>query len=178
MVDGNTKLSRNWVLWYHAKDNNDWSMRSYQKIAVIRNVKDFWTVMNSIGTIVHDMYFMMVEGVDPIYESHRHTRGGAWLFKVHKSVTDNIWFRLCELLVCEQIADQSSHITGISVSPKHSYVTIRIWNDDITIREKGLTFSDYPIKNIDLDIGYIYQAHDPKQNDLKRYMYRHPKAMQ
>src|SRR3989338_3496860 len=176
MVSDPTPLDRQWILWHHKKDDTRWGIDSYRKIGpVIKTVEDFWTTMNSIGTVTHDMFFLMGAGIDPTYEAKQHRNGGAWLYKIHKTVTDNVWLHLCKLLVCGQITSHPGKITGISVSPKYSYVTIRVWNSDINLRTAtGFHFSDLPIKNLELDSKFIYQPHDPKRKELQKFTYRHP----
>jgi len=169
------KLPRKWVLWYHKKDCNDWSIKSYCKLASFSTAEGFWTVMNSIGTVINEMFFLMADGVQPTYEEKRHVNGGAWLYKVPKTGTDAVWLKLSELLVTETLSpnvNHSKHITGISVSPKFSCVTIRIWNDQIDLREKGFQFADYPMDDITLGDRYIYQAHNDKNKALNRYKYQ------
>lgn len=130
------KLNNSWVLWRHPAESRDWTITGYQKVAVVSTVEEFWKVYNSLPSLVHDMWFLMREGIPPIWEHDINQEGGAFKFRVHRNDADNKWLTLSMYLVAEQMCRAPSDaelISGISLSPKKGgYVTISVWNLDRT----------------------------------------------
>jgi len=117
------KLNNTWVLWRHPVNSTDWSISGYQKVAVISTVEEFWAIYNILPTLVapritssesvggvadesvtdeeYDMWFLMREGIPPIWEHVKNSQGGAFKFRVHRSKGDNHWLTLSVKLVSE-----------------------------------------------------------------------------
>ena len=135
--DGQHRLAGRWVLWSHvpASENDRWDMESYRRHCVIETVEQFWNVFNGLPSLVNkDMWFLMREGVPPIWEHEVNAQGGSFKFRVEGERLDNVWLTLAMFLVTENMClrqEDARLISGISMSPKqHGFSTINIWNLD------------------------------------------------
>lgn len=135
--DGTHPLHTGWVLWSHlpSSKNNKWDLPSYRKHATLRTVEDFWNVYNGLPSLVNqDMWFLMREGIPPIWEHEINSEGGSFKFRVPGAKLDNIWLTLSRFLVTENMCidpEDSLLISGISMSPKqNNFFTVNIWNMD------------------------------------------------
>ena len=50
-----------WTLWYHDPANNDYSLQSYIRIFEVKDVSDFWTIVDGIPKEMWEsgMFFFM-----------------------------------------------------------------------------------------------------------------------
>lgn len=154
-------LNDTWILWYHDTENSDWSKKSYKKVMEIDSIEAFWGVYNQLPSVINGMWFLMRaqnNGVPiyPMWEDPACVMGGAWLFKIHKSLADNAWLDLSQYMIGESICSDSEQIMGLSISPKKHYVTIRVWNRD----KNNLDISVFPTKISNVDFKEaLYKAH-------------------
>jgi len=158
------KLNNSWVLWRHPVDSKDWTLKGYQQIAVMSTVEEFWLIYNSLPSVAHDMWFLMREGIPPIWEDAINQEGGAFKFRVHRNDADNKWLTLSMYLVAEQmcrIPSDAELISGISLSPKKGgYTTISVWNLDKT--RIGQAIFPTNISGIDFTSS-LYEAHSDRK---------------
>ena len=86
-------LNNNWVLWFHNPEDSDWSLQSYVKVATIDTFETFWGIYNNInkGNIENGMFFLMREGVNPLWEDDQNVNGGCWSFKIFKKNIYDSW---------------------------------------------------------------------------------------
>jgi hypothetical protein len=90
-------------------------------------------VYNGLPSLLNkDMWFLMREGILPLWEHPINQDGGSWQFRIEGSAADNTWLTLSLHLVTENIClkqEDSNLICGISLSPKENNVsTISVWN--------------------------------------------------
>lgn len=167
------KLNNGWVFWYHLphSKNSDWSIKGYEtlndadgKTLIIDTVEKFWKVYNILPTLANssdeNLWFLMREGIPPIWEHDINKEGGAFKFKIRKTDADNVWFELSLYLIGENLCideKDAELISGISISPKRSdHVTIRVWNLDANQTETAV----YPSNILGLDFNKsLYEAH-------------------
>ncbi len=135
------KLENTWVLWHH-KDGDDWTIDSYEKLYEFDTIENFWRLYNNLPSIVNNYFFLMKKGHPPIWEVPQNINGGSWLFKIPKKMADMYWLKFSCYLIGETIADNTDHIIGLSMSPKVSNVTIRIWNCNSRECKNKVKFND------------------------------------
>ena len=127
-------LKHRWVLWYHKVDTEDWTIGSYRQLIVMETIEDYYKMSNLISNDIKDisagMFFLMKEGVQPLWEDPSNKNGGYWSFRVLKKHGTEIWQDLTALLMGQTLTYdpfQIDYINGISFSPKISNAIFRIW---------------------------------------------------
>lgn len=153
-------LNENWVLWFHAPKDENWDLESYKKIMTIETIEDYWKchLLLTERMAPEGMFFLMKDGIDPIWENTENKNGGCWSFKFNKKNVYNDWIRLSSLIVSENITKTNSNeeINGISISPKKSFCIVKIWN-------KNKDNSSLKLLNDCVDTSQtIYRAHNTR----------------
>lgn len=156
-----TEFDTYWTLYFHHPTDNEWGIESYQKITEIRTPKDFWNIFSCLGNdiIENSMLFFMKEDLPPLWEDDRNKNGGCWSFKIYKKHISKTWLDLCSYILSNELTnnvDDSSMITGITISPKRSFSIIKIWNNDSTKNDIKLLKENIPYVNLEES---IYKAH-------------------
>ena len=177
---GEHALRDKWVLWSHAPErlNNDWSLNGYERHCVIDTIEGFWNVYNGLPSIVsnEDMWFLMRDGVPPIWEHEVNAKGGSFKFRVANEMVDNIWLTVSKFLVTENICVRERDarlISGISLSPKkHNFSTINIWSLDSSAIESSQFPTDVDGINFTLS---RFHSHE-RRKDYKQSEFQHPRG--
>ena len=127
-------LKHRWVLWYHKVDGEDWTIASYKKLIVMESIEDYYKMSNLICNDIKDisagMFFLMKEGIEPLWEDPANKKGGYWSFRVLKKHGTEIWQNLSGAMMGQTLTQEPSqmeYINGISFSPKISNAIFRIW---------------------------------------------------
>lgn len=154
-------LNTNWVLWFHNPEDNDWSLESYVKVATINSFEIFWQLYNNLnkGNIENGMFFLMREGINPLWEDSKNVNGGCWSFKIFKKNIYDSWIDVSINLVNETLTkelDNSDTITGISLSPKKAFCIVKVWNNDKTKNSNSILSDN--IINLNLKES-LYKPH-------------------
>jgi len=129
-----------WHLWYHHELDN-WKTSGYRNIFTINTIKDYWNLHNNfeyIGGINNQNFFLMRDGVNPIWEDSRNRNGGCWSIKLTETSRNfAIWQKLAIRMLSENMfndpkLDEMKIITGLSINLRNSNTTIiKIWNSDV-----------------------------------------------
>ena len=112
-----TKLNRNWNLWYHY-DKDNWKVDGFKNIYTIETINDFWQLYNvwiKNGSVSQKHFFLMSQSITPIWEDPVNRKGGCWSFKIQESQALDLWTDLSVYLVTENMSSSSNDITGISI---------------------------------------------------------------
>ena len=125
------QLTHQWDLWTHDLDSTDWSLSGYQKIFTFHSIEDCWIMINQISDWNLGMYYIMKSGYLPIWEDEKNINGGAWTFKCLKTTADKIWIDMLCALVGSTLVNDPDFLTGLSISPKAKFATIRVWTSHI-----------------------------------------------
>lgn len=138
------KLRHRYTLWCHDIYNKNWSISSYRRLCSFDNVADYFKVFNNfhkLGLKYHH-YFLMKEGIDPIWEHRENRDGGLCKFKAELDDSLEVWVDIAHRFICGTICDKDrmssliedidpiDDINGISISPKNSWAVVKIWNRD------------------------------------------------
>ena len=102
----------------------------------------------------------MKEKINPIWEDKNNRKGGCWSFKIYKKNINKTWIDTTIHLLANSLTkskDNSSMITGISISPKKSFCIIKIWNNNSKNNSK-LLLND-KIENLSIT-ECLYKAHN------------------
>lgn len=118
-------LKYRWCLWFHMIDNDSWDVKSYRMIYSFDNVCDFWKMNNNLPSVFHGMFFLMRDGIMPIYEDKNNVNGALYSFRIVKKKLQDVWNELMICLVGHTLYPQADAINGISVNPKSC--VIKIW---------------------------------------------------
>ena len=158
------KLNSNWTLWFHSPTDNDWTIESYKRISEFSTIEDFWSIYKFIlpNHIQNGMFFLMRDGILPIWEDDQNKEGGCWSFKIIKKDVFNSWVELSIHILGEKITkdiDESMEINGISISPKRSFCIIKIWNKKSNKNNAELLSKRIPYLYI---CDSIYKSHKDK----------------
>ena len=156
-------LLDNWVLWFHKVDDDKWDISSYQELYTLTDLEDFHAMFNTFFN--HDekmtanaaMFFLMREGIKPMWEDPKNRKGGMWCYKVpkkedNKLKSDVVWKKLtaaCIGGVLTKNRDDMKYINGVSISPKLDNCIFKIWNNDTSKNNPKLIIED--IDGIDSD---------------------------
>jgi len=158
----NTELSSQWNIWYHHEKDN-WKISGYKKIYEIKTVSDFWKFYNNwdkVGGVTNKHFFLMKEGVNPIWEDPLNINGGCWSFKIQEEQAEELWKDLSTYLVCNKLClTIPEEIMGLSVClKKNNNTVIKIWNKNSKNNSLKL-INETILKKWGMDIIYI--AHMP-----------------
>lgn len=164
-TDGTHKLADRWVLWSHHADEREWKLPNYRKHATISTVEGFFEIFNEMPSLINrDQWFLMREGIIPLWEAPVNKEGGSFKFRVPGVDADNTWLTLALYLVTENMCMhvKDAHlISGISFSPKRgNFCTISVWNLDSTHTEHAIF--PHNINGIDFQISR-YEAHSDRK---------------
>lgn len=146
IIDENKyRLHTNWNLYFHHIKDIDWSFESYKHLYSFDSVCNFWRLYNNFPQHSLGMFFLMRDGINPLWEDPHNMNGGTFSFKIGKNQIKDAWLELSMAIIGESIFDQSEIITGISLHPKYNCYIIKIWvSENITKLEFdiNLTFFD------------------------------------
>ena len=128
-----TPLNSSWTLWFHHPEDNNWSLKSYQKIGGFSTIEEFWSLQINDTYFHLGMFFLMRENITPIWEDTENINGGCWSFKIAKKDVYETWIKLSAALIGETVySSNPTNITGISISPKRGFCIMKIWNKSHT----------------------------------------------
>jgi hypothetical protein len=160
-----TPLKNKWNIWYHHEKDN-WKISGYKKVYDIMTISDFWSFYNNwdkVGGINNKHFFIMQEGITPIWEDTKNINGGCWSFKVQEDQANDLWEDLSIYLVCDQLCPTiKDEIVGLSICfKKNNNAVIKIWNTKSKNNSLKL-INEFILKKWGTDIIYI--AHMPDKN--------------
>jgi len=126
------KLNTQWDLWVHEVESKDWTLDAYKKLYIINNLSNFWSFFNNFNkfNLRGFHFFIMREGVQPIWEDANNRNGGVCSIKVDITKSCDTYTDICMHTMNETIVKNMNDITGISFSPKNNWAIIKIWNRD------------------------------------------------
>jgi hypothetical protein len=163
-------LNDKWWLWMHGMRDSDWSANSYKRLGEpITTVEQFLGLNRKLTNCIADsMFFLMRHGpgdeenpIYPMWEDRNCENGGAWKFKVTRDDAAQAWKDIAIRLIGETITSCPSDILGVSISPKKTFVTIRVWNKN----SNKSTQSQLLIPDSEYFQNAIYDTHkDYKDN--------------
>jgi hypothetical protein len=163
-------LNRQWDLWYHDPNNNDYSLASYINLGTLDTIEKFWHYYYQLKLtqLQNGMFFLMVKGVLPTWEDN--LKGGCWSYKIDKKEISQAWTKISIHLLSDNFVEKddnnpelNNEIIGISISPKKTFSILKVWVNNDSQHEKVKIIDDLPfIKNE----TPIYRSHiETKQKE-------------
>ncbi len=149
-MDGLSKTKTGWTLFYHDPNNESYVVESYIPLITFHTVEELGAVIKLMKPkhVLNGMFFLMREGIEPIWESIDNRNGGAWSIRVFADNVYNVFMDIMMRTVGETLCRDPVDITGITLSPKRGACIIKIWTRDSSIQDVTL-ITDHPgiIKN-------------------------------
>ena len=130
MSSDNFDLKSRWVLWFHKVNDNNWGIESYSKIFEITTYFDILFIIKEMENITSGMFFLMKEGISPIFEDTNNVNGGYWSMRITKKDAFSFWEKIIYNLCLDTITNNDQLINGISISPKINNCIFKIWNSN------------------------------------------------
>jgi hypothetical protein len=162
IVSDKHALNNGWTLWAHLPHDVNWDVKSYKKIHTVENVEDAVVLFHALpeNLIKNCMLFIMRDGILPIWEDKKNSRGGCFSYKVNNKTIMKTWTELAHKLIGETLISDENNvekINGITISPKRSFCIIKIWTTDHSIQNPQI------ISDIDglPKQGCIFKKHNP-----------------
>lgn len=130
-VQGEHALGYRWVLWYHSIYEDKWDLSSYVRVDALSTVEDVCRMLDMLTTVSDRWghFFLMREGILPMYEDPAHIDGGSWSFKVHqRKRLPEAWCMFVTGILGGYLFSQTqalSTVTGISMNPRNG--VIKVW---------------------------------------------------
>jgi len=147
------KLCDKWTLSFHHIDNYNYDLNSYKKVLTFDDVESFILLFRKINNFSAGMFFLMKNDIPPMWEDENNINGGYLSFKIYKKNINDIWFKICSLIIGKQLLNENiDDINGLSLSPKINNCIVKIWFNDRKDYKKNLIkedlmkyFDDYTI---------------------------------
>jgi translation initiation factor 4E len=153
-------LRHSWVFWFRPPISKSNGFVEYEKtlhpIACVDNAEDFFTVYSHLKRpsalpLVSD-YHLFKRGIRPIWEDDDNKRGGKWIVRLKKGVSDRYWEDLLLAIIGDQFAEASEDVCGVVLSVRNGEDILSIWtaNDGgrvLRIRYVERPFSTCPPAN-------------------------------
>ena len=99
----NFDLKHKWVLWFHKVNDNNWSLDSYSKVIDVKTYYDILFILKDIVNITSGMFFLMKEGISPIYEDPKNINGGYWSLRITKKDSFDYWDKIIYYICIENL---------------------------------------------------------------------------
>lgn len=141
----NHYLNSQWTVWVHRNECKDWTVSSYQNIALIDSISSFWSFFNFFHKINKEdnQYFIMRNKIKPIWEDNNNRNGGICSLKMDCydrnskiDVGSEFMISLCLLIMNETLIPDNSEINGIAYSLLNRSIMIKIWYKEHTYNIK------------------------------------------
>ena len=134
-----TELSKSYNFYYHAPENNDYSLESYNEILSFNSLEEFWVLDKFVrkDMIENGMFFIMTDPILPIWEDKNNINGGCISWKVDRKNSYKYW------------------IDSVGYFPKKNSSIIKLWfSEEIDIENMDLP-SSFVLANDKI----IYKSH-------------------
>jgi hypothetical protein len=160
-----TLLPQKWTLWYHDPNNNDYSLGSYIKIVTFDDVAEFWSTVEAISAEAWNsgMFFLMRDGIRPLWDAPENDKGGAWSKKVDASETHAVFVDcMVHLLANKILKDKNETVVGVTLSPKGQFHIVKIWNTVTSISDRAFLNPKLAYFKLTDDVTYTAHKARPK----------------
>lgn len=157
-------LHRNWTLWAHLPQNDDWTLASYVPIHTLHTAEEAICVTETLpaSLIENCMLFLMEEGVNPMWEDKQNRNGGCFSYKIANKHVAKVWRDLSYVIMGETVSRNAAfvrNVTGITISPKRNFCIVKIWMRNCDHQSPQVVTPD--IANLS-PIGCLFKKHEPE----------------
>ncbi|MCJ1245692.1 hypothetical protein MMC30_002896 [Trapelia coarctata] len=158
-------IKSTWVVWYRPPTSK---YSDYEKstipLASFSSVEAFWTVYTHLKRpsalpSVSD-YHIFKKGIRPVWEDEENKRGGKWIVRLKKGVSDRYWEDLLLAIVGDQFAEAGEEVCGAVLSVRSGEDVLSVWTRidggrNIKIRETIKRLLAFPADTI-----IVWKSHD------------------
>jgi translation initiation factor 4E len=151
------KLKYTWVIWYRppTSKNADYE-KSIVPVCRMSTAEDFWRVyvhLKRPSTLptVSDYHFFR-EGIRPVWEDDENKKGGKWIIRLKKGVSDRYWEDLLLNMIGDQFFDAGQEICGAVVSVRSNEDVLSIWTKFDGGKNIKIRFVPHPAPQAALEI--------------------------
>ncbi|KAI4237605.1 MAG: hypothetical protein L6R40_005896 [Gallowayella cf. fulva] len=158
-------LKYTWVVWYRPPMAK---FQDYEKsttpLAQFSTVESFWTVYTHLKrpstlSSVSD-YHLFKKGIRPVWEDEENKRGGKWIVRLKKGVSDRYWEDVLLAIVGDQFAEAGEEVCGAVLSVRSGEDVMSVWTRidggrNIKIRETIKRVLAFPP-----DTNIVWKSHD------------------
>jgi len=152
-----TELSKSYNFYYHAPENNDYSLESYNEILSFNSLEEFWVLDKFVrkDMVENGMFFIMVDPILPIWEDKNNINGGCISWKVDRKNSYKYWIDCVGHFLTQNLGRYTSKVNGISISPKKNSSIIKLW----FVEEINIDNMDLPTSFLLANDKIIYKSH-------------------
>jgi translation initiation factor 4E len=125
-------LKYSWVIWYRppTSKNSDYE-KSTKPMCKISTAQQFWKVYShmrrpSALPTVSDYHFFK-DGIRPVWEDEENRRGGKWIIRLKRGVSDRYWEDLLMAMIGDQFAEAAEEVCGTVLSVRSGEDVFSIW---------------------------------------------------
>jgi translation initiation factor 4E len=125
-------LKYSWVIWYRppTSKNSDYE-KSTKPMCKISTAQQFWKVYSHLRRpsalpTVSDYHFFK-DGIRPVWEDEENKRGGKWIIRVKRGVSDRYWEDLLMAMIGDQFAEAADEVCGAVLSVRSGEDVFSIW---------------------------------------------------
>ena len=158
----NFKLKYKWVIWFHKVNDNNWTLESYSKVFELETYYDILYIINELKNMTSGMFFLMKDGIIPIFEDEKNMNGGYWSMRITKKEAVDYWEKMIYYLCIDNIFindDYEQMINGLSISPKINNCIFKIWTSNFKEMKTEYLRKDLEIINWD-EMFYLEHSSD------------------
>ncbi|KAL8724500.1 MAG: hypothetical protein Q9181_006799, partial [Wetmoreana brouardii] len=162
---GEHPIKHTWVVWYRPPTSK---FQDYEKstvpLAHFSTIESFWTVYTHLKRpsslpSVSD-YHLFKKGIRPVWEDEENKRGGKWIVRLKKGVSDRYWEDLLLAIIGDQFAEAGEEVCGAVLSVRSGEDVLSVWTRidggrNIKIRETIKRVLAFPP-----DTSIIWKSHD------------------
>jgi hypothetical protein len=174
-----TELTKSYNFYYHAPENNDYSLESYNEILSFNSLEEFWILDKFVrkDMIENGMFFIMADPILPIWEDKNNINGGCISWKVDRKNSYKYWIDSVGHFLTQNLGKHTTKVNGVSISPKKNSSIIKLWfSEEIDIENMNLPSSfvlandkiiyKSHVQNIDKDKSKRAGTYTPYENEF------------
>lgn len=125
-------LKSTWIVWYRPPTSK---YSDYEKstipLAYFSTAEAFWAVYTHLKRpsnlpAVSD-YHIFKKGIRPVWEDEENKKGGKWIIRLKKGVSDRYWEDLLLAIVGDQFAEAGEEVCGAVLSVRSGEDVLSVW---------------------------------------------------
>jgi hypothetical protein len=164
MDSNSNKLKNRWNLWSHLPHDPDWTPKSYTKVSPFATTFDVIAITESLPKelLQSCMFFVMKNGIVPMWEDPKNRNGGCFSYKVSNKAVPDVWKDITYALTGETLSVNNTfvnNVTGISISPKKNFCIVKIWMSNCEYQNPQIVTNE--IKGLGHQ-GCLFKKHTPE----------------
>lgn len=144
----NLPFKYSWKIYFHDFMDSNWNRDSYEYLATINTIQDFWSVFHVMKEwMSHGMFFIMKDEIFPKWDDNDNKAMSYLSMKILKTKTNEFMEQILVLLMSNTLMknnDQCDIINGVSISPKKNFCICKVWIDTTNDEMKDICLFNIP----------------------------------